>query len=99
MDITNLQQALETELDFVTTELSKIAAYNQTTGDWEAKPEIEPETSDDNLAADQAESGIERQATTAALESRYRNLKRALAKFAAGTYGVCEISGELIEPE
>ena len=33
------------------------------------------------------------------LETRFRNIKRALDKIEAGTFGICEISGNQIEPE
>jgi RNA polymerase-binding transcription factor DksA len=53
--------------------------------------------SDSNNIADFGEEADERIATLAELETRYRNVVRALEKIEAGTFGLCEISGEPIE--
>ena len=41
----------------------------------------------------------ERRATLSALETEYRDIKRALQKIADGNYGTCEICGEPIEED
>lgn len=99
MNTDKYKQTLEEMHAHITAELSEIATYNQSTGDWEAKPAAPADSTDPNITADGAEDGIERQGEVAALETRYRNTKRALEKIEAGTYGICEISGEPIEPE
>lgn len=94
------KQQLETELVQVTSELERIAVQHPDTKDWVAKPEANTiGNADENVAADVTEEWENRRALLASLETRYRNLTRALEKFAAGTYGVCEISGEPIEQE
>jgi RNA polymerase-binding transcription factor DksA len=81
-------------------ELKDIAHHNTETDDWEAIPDqTQSGEADPNSEADIAEEWEERRATVAALETEYRDIKRALAKIAAGTYGLCEISGESIEPD
>lgn len=91
---------LEAELAETAAELDLIAVQNEETGDWEAKPSAEDlGNADENLEADVFEDWATRRALVAELETRYRNILRALAKIEAGTYGICEISGEMIEPE
>lgn len=89
---------LESELEQVVQELKSIASFNEETGDWEALPVVEElGEADENVAADTAEELTTRQAVVAQLETRYRNINRALEKIANGTYGICELSGEPIE--
>lgn len=52
---------------------------------------------DPNLHADTLEEYEERASVLAVLETRYNNIRRALTKIDAGTFGTCEISGEPIE--
>jgi RNA polymerase-binding transcription factor DksA len=83
----------------ITTELETMAIYHPSTDDWEARFDFEStEEADSDLLGDAAEAAEERIATLALLETRYRNIVRALAKIDAGHYGICEISGEPIEP-
>lgn len=92
---TNVLRDLKTSL---VSELSTLGIHNLDTDDWEARFDIEhsPEA-DESLLGDQAEAAEERIATLALLETRYRNVVRALDKIERGTYGTCEISGEAIE--
>lgn len=91
---------LETELEKITAELSGIAEQNSETGDWVAVPlTTEMGDADENVQADMVEEWNERRALVAQLETRYRNIIRALKKIEGGTYGTCEISGEPIETE
>lgn len=91
---------LETELQRVTADLSTVAIHNPDTGDWMAIPDAEMiGNADQNVEADAVEEWNGRQALMAQLEIRYRNITRALQKITAGTYGICEISGQLIETE
>lgn len=84
----------------IMSELETLAVYHPTTDDWEARFDFEStEESDSDLMGDMAEAAEERIATLALLETRYRNIVRALQKIDAGTYGICEISGEPIEAD
>ena len=94
------KQELEAHLQTVTEELTTIATHNPETDDWVANPEAgSVGNPDENVAADANEEWANRRALMPQLETRYRNLKRALGKIADGTYGTCEICGEKIEEE
>jgi RNA polymerase-binding transcription factor DksA len=96
MDTSVYKTTLEALYTDIVSELSDIAVHNPTTDDWEVKmPELNE--ADESLQADAAEDADERIAELDALETRYRSITRALAKVEAGTFGVCEISGEPIE--
>lgn len=99
MTTTETRMLLQHLYSQITTDLQTIATYNEHTGDWQALPEATEDTADENSRADRTEDWGERQATVAQLETRFRNIKRALTKLEAGTYGVCEITGEPIEPD
>ncbi len=84
----------------ITSELETLAVYHPSTDDWEARFDFEStEESDSDLVGDVAEAAEERIATLALLETRYRNIVRALQKIEAGTYGICEVSCEPIEAD
>jgi RNA polymerase-binding transcription factor DksA len=91
---------LKADLLNITAELETIAILNPETGDWVATIDsTELGSADVNIVADVTEDWDTNQALLGQLETRYRNIVRALEKFDAGAYGICEISGETIEPE
>ena len=98
-DTTFYKDKLDAALVAIVTELSTIGNYDPVNDDWEAVPdqEIQNEDADENSSADYTESWNERRATLSALEQEYREIKRALKKIEAGTYGICEMGGEPIE--
>lgn len=101
MNISSLQQQLETEKQTLTNDLRELGIQNpKTPEDWIATP-ADPSTSeaDQNVVADRAEEWQVDQATVDALETRLGNINRALDKIATGRYGICEISGEPIEED
>ena len=99
MDTTPYKEKLETELAALTTELNELGVENPAvSGDWVTTGDGEP-TADPNDVGDRTEEYNARRAALAALETRYRNITRALDKIASGTYGICEISGEAIEAD
>lgn len=94
------ENILKVELETLTSELETIATKNPASEDWVAIPvEEDLVTADKNNEADAVEEWNSRRATLNQLETRYRNIKRALEKISTGTYGICEISGEKIEEE
>lgn len=96
----NIQAQLATERDTLITELSSIGIQDPETGDWEVRlDDIAHENTEVNTEADGAEDATERAATLASLETKYRIVLHALKKIENGTYGVCEISGQMIEPQ
>jgi RNA polymerase-binding transcription factor DksA len=98
-DFTNLKIKLEEQLNTIVTELETIGIYNEANDDWEPVPDSEESAADadENENADYNEDFEERTATLETLEREYKDIKRALAKMATGTYGICEISGQPIE--
>lgn len=101
LDTTYFKTLLTAELDAVTSELRSLGIHNpENPHDWIATPtDTEVGEADENVSADHAEELEERTATLADLERRYNDTVRALEKIEAGTYGICEISGEPIEEE
>ena len=98
MNYDKFKTRLEDELLEITKQLSKIATQDGT-GDWITGFSSHDNNADPNEVADVTEEWDNNRAVVGELETRYRNLKRALAKFDNGTYGICEISGEPIEKE
>jgi len=99
METGTYKTALEAALRTVTEELKGLGVHNpENAEDWIATPVgTEEGEADENVAADKAEELEERSAVLADLETRYNAINRALAKIDAGTYGICEVSGEPIE--
>ena len=98
-DFSAYKDKLDAALVAVVTELSTIGVYDAVNDNWEAVPDqdISNEDADENTSADFVESWNERRATLSDLEREYRDIKRALKKIDAGTFGICEVSGEPIE--
>ncbi|MBP9717148.1 MAG: hypothetical protein KBD44_00350 [Candidatus Pacebacteria bacterium] len=96
----NEKQKLEEQLGKITVELLTLAVHHPETDEWEIRFDKDSHSeADDDLISDNAEAAEEAIATLALLETRYRNIKRAIGKIANGTYGICEISGALIESD
>lgn len=96
-EFTNLKQLLLEQKHQVITDLESIATMSEETGDWEALPVSELSEADVNNEADGVEDWNERHATVSQLEVMFRNCNRALEKLESGTFGTCEVCGELIE--
>ena len=99
VDLTFIQKDLAEKLTIITKDLEAVAVLDTATDNWEAVPESEQSEADSNNEADVIEAWNERRATVAALETEYRDIKRAIQKISQGTYGICEISGEMIEED
>jgi RNA polymerase-binding transcription factor DksA len=89
---------LEALYSQLTEELRGLGIHDPESDDWEATALASTET-DESLVADASEDADEHIAILAELETRYRNVVRALAKIDQGTYGICEMSGEVIEAD
>jgi RNA polymerase-binding transcription factor DksA len=99
MDTTPYRNALEAERETLTAALQELGVHNpENDADWVTAQTLTPEA-DANMVADHTEAYDERRATLAQLETRWNEVRYALEKIDAGTYGICEISGEVIEPE
>lgn len=60
---------------------------------------LETGTADITVLADRFEETTTNEGITSALEERLKNVNDALARIAAGTYGICTASGEQIPTE
>ncbi|MFM2424189.1 MAG: hypothetical protein RLZZ70_580 [Candidatus Parcubacteria bacterium] len=99
-DIQAAQTTLLILKDRLVEDLGTLAVYNEKTGDWELRLDGDNLfDADPNDQGDNAEAAEEQISTLALLETRYRNVVRALEKIANHTYGICEVSGEMIELE
>ncbi len=101
VDNSQYKERLETMLAELTEELKTLGIHNpEIPEDWEALPaDVNVSEADPNVGADRVEDWEERRATLAELETRFNNLRRAIKKIEAGTFGVCEIGGEEIEAD
>lgn len=95
------QKTLEKERDFLEKELAKLGKRNPSNpSDWmPAKADDDEFGAGRNDNADIFEEMQDANATINELEGRLNLVLRALDKMDNGTYGVCEISGEDIEPD
>lgn len=96
-----LQQRLKAEQETLHKELTELGVQNLTVPeDWIATPADAIATeADENVVADRAEEWMERRGEIAELETRYNNVLVALDRMAAGTYGICTVCQQAIEPE
>jgi len=100
-DIKHFEEKLKAELGIVEKELRTVGQRNPSNpADWEAKPDkMDVMPADSNEVADTIESYEENTGILKQLEIRFNEIKKAIDKISNGTYGVCEVSGEPIEPE
>lgn len=101
VDTTIYKEKLETELTELTAELKTIGIQNpENPADWiESGTDLDTEAADPNEVADRTEEWDERRATVATLENRYNNIRHALERIEAGTYGICEVCAGAIESD
>ncbi len=93
-------EKLLTEKANLEEELGSIAIFNTETNVWEATPDQDMMGEiDDNDAADRFEDFEGRSGMVTTLQARLSDVEKALKKIEEGTYGICEIGGEKIEPE
>ncbi len=90
---------LKEMLGEITQELKTVGIHNpENESDWIAVPaDLDAEEPDLNLAADNVEAWNERRALVATFEAQYNSVRGALARIEAGTFGVCEVCGKVIE--
>jgi DnaK suppressor protein len=100
IDTTTYRARLDEEKANLEHELQSIGRRNPTNpNDWEPVPQETGQESDPNDRADLIEGFEENTAILKDLEIRYNQVLAALARIEAGTYGVCEVSGEAIEED
>ncbi len=100
-DLQYFKEKLEKEKDNLQDELSTIARKNpDRPGDWDATSgDIEVDNADENEVADKMEELEENNLIVEQLEQQLKDIDIALAKIDKGIYGVCEVSGEMIEKD
>lgn len=95
-----LRKKLEEEKALLTEELKEIGvSIGGKTGEWEAVPEAELPTSDENDLADKFESYEERSDMLKTLKTRYQEIESALGKIDGKEFGICEVCGAAIESD
>lgn len=89
------------EKDLLEEELKTVGRVNPSNpNDWEPVPAtMDVDNADDNEMADMIEGYEGNTAILKQLETQLNEVKDALKRIEVGTYGVCEISGEIIEKE
>jgi len=101
METTKYRQALEAEKARLEAELSTVANRNpQNPKEWDPIPETHDDArSDENTNADALEELVTGEAISRQLEVQLAEVEAAISRIDAGTYGVCEVSGEEIEED
>ncbi len=95
-----MRKKLEEEKVILINELKEIGVVvDAETGDWEAVPEKQMPTADDNDLADKFESYEERSDMLKTLETRFREITSALAKMDSSGFGICEVCRAPIESD
>jgi RNA polymerase-binding transcription factor DksA len=99
INIDSFKKKLEAEREILREQLLKVGRQNpDNPEDWQGLPDdTGTKAVDPNDAADKIESFEENRIITEELEIRYNEILEALKRIEEGTYGTCEISGELIE--
>lgn len=100
MEYAHFKALLEDEKGRLEGELATVGRRNPSNpGDWEAVPGETGQEPDPTDQADLMESYGENAAILTDLEIRYQHVLAALSRIEQGTYGVCAVGGEAIEPE
>ena len=101
VNINKAKQKLEQEEAQLELELTDIGhLHNAAVGNWDGSAgDLKVGTEDENVLADKFEEITTNEAIVNELEERLLNVKKALEKIEAGTYGICEKCGAEIEEE
>lgn len=100
MNTDAFRDRLREEKTRLETELAGIGRRNPSNpSDWEPMPPPETTTESDPIDAADYSTGFDTNASIVAdLETRYNGVLAALERVEKGTYGVCEVCNEPIEP-
>ncbi len=99
-DWEKFKQQLLTERAELEKDLAKVGRESpDRPGEWEVTPLAESEATMRDDVATHLEEMDEREEVEVGLEERYEEVKAALARLEAGTYGVCAVGGEPIESD
>jgi RNA polymerase-binding transcription factor DksA len=99
--IQKFKSLLEAERTRLIDELGTVGRKNpDVMGDWEAVPPVmDAIPADENEVADTIEEYESNTAILKQLETRLSEVDAALVRIEAGSYGICEISGQQIEDD
>lgn len=101
VDITKMKERLTQELALVESELSTVGRKNpDNPADWQPTPPAEDTAAtEEDEVADKIEDFEQNAAILKQLEIQRSEIVAALGRIEAGTYGICEVSGEPIEED
>lgn len=101
LDTKHFKDLLEKEVGILENELGAIGRKNPSNpADWEAtETPADEESAEDGDVAENIEQYEYNSAELEQLEIQLKDVKNALVKIENGTYGVCEVGGEQIEPD
>lgn len=101
MNTDHFKKLLETELTKVEGELKSIGRRNPNNpNDWEATPKaFQADSADRMEVADSIDDYEDNTAILKDLEIRYNEIKSALGRISAETYGTCETCKQAIDPK
>lgn len=96
----HFKELLEKELSVLEAELSTVGRKNpDQKGDWEATEADDIDPAEDAEVASGIETYENNKGILSQLEAQLNNVKAALGRIEAGTYGKCEVCGEMIEED
>lgn len=100
-DAAKFKTQLEKEKTLLEAELATVGRVSSKhPNEWEATSgNIEVDSADDNEVADKMEELDENILILEQLRKQLYEVNAALERIQNGTYGICEVSGEIIEPE
>lgn len=101
LDTQKFKIKLESEKVRLEKELKTVGRINPTNpNDWEPKPtKMDTDSADENLVADNIEEFEDNAGILKQLEIQFNEVKAALARIEAETYGTCSVGGEEIETD
>ncbi len=100
MNTQHFKDLLEKELNTLESELATVGRKNpDQSGDWEATESEDADPAEDAEVANSIETFENNKGVLNQLETQLNNVKKALEKINDGTYGKCEVCGEMIEED
>jgi RNA polymerase-binding transcription factor DksA len=95
------KKRLEDELILVEGELRELGIEDPAApGTWDATPgEIDDSATEPDEIADRLEDLEGNEDQVREIQKHWRDIKRALGKIEDGSFGICEVNGELIEED
>jgi RNA polymerase-binding transcription factor DksA len=98
--VTHYKDLLLQEKSALEKELQSLGHRTENNSDWVATPPPQDEAAPDHVdQADYVEDFEARIGELSVIETHYQDVLEALKKIDAGTYGICEISGQPIETD